>query len=117
MSREHKYRAWHSGNKYGEGAEMLFGRPDEVFRWLQEGQPVTIEQWTGLTDKNGTSIFEGDIVRIEYHHDQWPIIYKTASFGYIDRPGKINEQFCRIGVNHSDDMEVIGNIHTDKEES
>lgn len=55
---EKLFRAWHKDAK-----EMLHGTAATVFKWLEDGQPVIIEQWTGLMDKNGTGIFEGDVVK------------------------------------------------------
>ena len=61
--REIKFRAWHSGAK-----QMLQSRDQghqgEVFKWLHEGQPVSIMQFTGLRDKNGKDICEGDVVNL-----------------------------------------------------
>ena len=72
--------------------------------------PETVGQFTGLTDKNGTKIFEGDIVRVggdvyaccwDEGNVEFSLSNKKESFGiaYAATP-------C---------MEVIGNIHDNPE--
>lgn len=77
-----------------------------------EVDPSTVCQYTGLTDKNGKKIFEGDIVRREtaYYgkHNVYdePVVWEddieNDSFGEPYTSG-----YCIHGGN----WEVIGNIH------
>lgn len=68
----------------------------------------TIGQYTGLTDKNGVRIFEGDIVDILTENEETGVIVYDEGAFIVDA-----ETFTldfRANINGTD-LEVIGNIH------
>jgi uncharacterized phage protein (TIGR01671 family) len=67
--REIKFRAWDTKEKeWVDGAHgMAFVDPDYKTNafWLDPTKEIILMQYTGLKDKNGKEIYEGDIVRCE----------------------------------------------------
>lgn len=72
--------------------------------------PETVGQCTGLKDKNGKLIFEGDI--IEYKFEYGKITYSESEAMYIAEFDTWCTDFDHI---EAKDVEVISNIHDNPE--
>ena len=74
-------------------------------------QPESIGQYTGLTDKNGKKIFEGDICKHRSNFSgKYIISVVTYTDGYFLAMADENS-----GFDLSDKLEIIGNIHDNPE--
>ena len=75
------------------------GTVEEQFAYCVN--PLTLGQFTGLTDKNGTKVFVGDIVALGISRSH-EIKFADGSF-YMDGTA--------IPICHADKFSVIGNIY------
>jgi uncharacterized phage protein (TIGR01671 family) len=117
MNRELKFRVWDNQSDFywGEGEGMDFKKiAFNFYDSLFEECRLVFQQYTGLLDKNGVEIYEGDIVKAtsdQYTNENFigKVIFDEGYFCTW-----VNKNDIR-GVWSGDDIEVIGNIFENKD--
>lgn len=84
--------------------------------------PESISEFSGLTDKNGQKIFEGDIVHcitFSFERDEFTTEIKFGARsgvqGFYLANGRMMFHFGQKDLTRMDDIEIIGNIHDNSE--
>jgi len=136
MKREIKFRAWHPLQKVMYFNHSVSVSIDGTVHYLDtdgewncdikgngEDVGIVLMQYTGLKDKNGKEIFDGDIT-CNFDSDRSPyffheVVFENGCFGYYTKESGFhsfasNGYFGWVG-GQSNEIEVIGNIYENPE--
>ena len=119
MNREIKFRAWVKKEKEMTKVLALETRDYATLNVLYNDNSkctlgmfaVEIMQYTGLKDKNGKEIYEGDIVILNDAEEENRCIVKYKYGSYILVDGDLREDLSNVEAKF---LEVVGNIYENK---
>jgi hypothetical protein len=120
--RDLRFRVWDKKEK-----KMSLYRSDLIFHWyrgkmldrrtLDEKEDIIIMQYTGLKDKNGKKIFEGDVIKSKGRKGgslEAVVKWQDEEAGYF--PFCIDWDYGNQSYNDCFDIpEIIGNIYENPE--
>lgn len=111
--RQLKFRVWDNDQKQFHYFELHnITVPDRLL--VQDKYPV--QQYTGLKDKNGVEIYEGDIIQYNvgssYDHMDFEVKFAEESLGWIfqSKTGEVLVDEWTPNGNRFSFIEVIGNV-------
>ena len=115
--REIKFRCWID---YGPGHCTMLHDMGDLSEFFDAADGSPLMQYTGLKDKSGVEIYEGDLLQHEY--EKCPAVVKFGE-GYQGEPadgmypywGWYADGWFQRWVFSGEEVAVIGNIHENSE--
>lgn len=115
-----RYRAWLKEDKEMIDVEEInfsngeFDFIGDAITWMCKSDDCVLMQSTGLTDKNGKEIFEGDLVKMAKNVYSEPTNYEVVRHRGGAYRLESKQYGCELWLRHTD-CEIAGNIYTDPE--
>lgn len=105
--REIKFRVWHKSSK----SFYDLSENNDPFSWL--GSPEC-QQFTGLNDKNGRPIYEGDIIRCSKKEYYREVVFSNGGYWLINPDRLMDFEIQVVNSSHLE-SEIVGNIFENPE--
>ena len=116
-----KFRAWlKKRQEMDNEIDHISWLEDELYcigdgiTYMVSAEDLVLMQSTGLKDKNGKEIFEGDIVKMAKDVYSEPTYYEVVRHRGGAYRLESKQHGCELWLRHTD-CEVVGNVYENKE--
>lgn len=113
---------WIEGQPFGSYWIIISGSGGRIYEdgefegcGCYEIDPDTVGEYTGLPDRNGKKIFEGDIVKNIEHGFKYTVAFSSERGGWFPFARDDGCGCCSMDVETSSEVAIIGNIHDNPE--
>lgn len=110
-----KFRCWDADTQKMNGMVEIYRNKDNTIKILPRDRKITLMQSTGLFDKNGVEIFEGDVVKDDEISKEIYICKRSAITPRLELQTKDKFIVRSLYENDVKNLEVIGNIYNNPE--